>query len=99
MRVCQGSWQPSAPRLHAPTLMSVCPPPPRPARSSQGIETNCLPPPLPLFPPFSHTDKGIKTNYLPGNTVALKAVDVPHDVPQDGNIGGKYKKEYNYNFM
>ena len=59
--------------------------------------------PAPSSPPFSplfpHTDKGIKTNYLPGNTVALKAVDVPHDVPQDGNIGGKYKKEYNYNFM
>lgn len=43
-------------------------------------------------------DKGIKTNYLPSNTVTLKAVDSPQQTRFDGRVPGKFSSEYNYNF-
>jgi hypothetical protein len=47
----------------------------------------------------SLADKGIKTSYLPCNTVTLKAVDSPQQTRFDGRVPGKFTGEYNYNFM
>ena len=40
--------------------------------------------------------KGIITNYLPTNTVLVKAVEVPHNSIHFGQQSGRYVKEYNY---
>ena len=49
------------------------------------------------------TDKGITTNYLPSNTVTIKAVEGPQITRFDRTLPSKpltkYTGEYNYNFM
>jgi len=55
-------------------------------------------PAIPMYQTATMGYKGIKTSYLPTNTVLVKAVESPQVTKPDGLVPGKYTGEYNYNF-